>query len=134
MRKRSNHICTFCIFHPLPNHADPPNYHHLVLMSRSRSAWRSASAPSLRAPRAAITDPIPPAVPLQIYQIYLSMCIYTYMYNVHVESKWLIVTLCVCKTFPPGNKSNYISCITYISTWPLLFQSRQLAWSKYISQ
>lgn len=59
---------------------------------------------------------------------------YVYMYNVHVESKWLIVTLCVCKTFPPRNKSNYISCITYISTWPLLSQSRQLAWSKYISQ
>ena len=37
----------------------------LVLMS-SESLWRNVRAPSLRAPSAAITEPIPPAVPLKI--------------------------------------------------------------------
>ena len=38
---------------------------NLVLMS-SESLWRNVRAPSLRAPSAAITEPIPPAVPLKI--------------------------------------------------------------------
>ena len=43
-------------------------HNHLVLVSREStivSAWRRVSAPSLRAPRAAITVLSPPAVPLE---------------------------------------------------------------------